>query len=304
MRLTYDCCFRETVRDIVEAIQPERAKLLKAQRLHRRVYNVKGPNHIWHIDGNDKLKPFGFCISGCMDGFSRKLIWLEVARTNKNPDLVCTNFLNAIADLRVVPSIVRMDRGTENVHIANAQQLLRSNHTDSLASVAVMYGSSTHNQRIERFWLYLRQTVLGQYMSLFKDYVEASVIDTSNRIHMECLAFCFMDVIRSDVNGILLSWNNHQVRKMKHCVCPSGIPNVLYEEPALFNFAHQGKAVDYQILNGCKEIHAFGCQDCDPDFEEWALEKMLAAGKVSPQNMHDAMSLFSYLIVEVWNESL
>ncbi len=28
----------------------------------------QGPNHVWHIDGYDKLKPFGFPIHGCVDG--------------------------------------------------------------------------------------------------------------------------------------------------------------------------------------------------------------------------------------------
>jgi hypothetical protein len=35
-----------------------------------------GPNFAWHADGYDKLKPYGFPIHGCIDGFSRRLIWL------------------------------------------------------------------------------------------------------------------------------------------------------------------------------------------------------------------------------------
>ena len=31
------------------------------------------------MDGFDKLKPYGFPIHGCIDGFSRKLLWLEVS---------------------------------------------------------------------------------------------------------------------------------------------------------------------------------------------------------------------------------
>ena len=27
-----------------------------------------GPNYVWHCDGYDKLKPYGFAIHGCMDG--------------------------------------------------------------------------------------------------------------------------------------------------------------------------------------------------------------------------------------------
>ena len=32
---------------------------------------IQGPNEVWHIDGNDKLKKFGFCIHGCIDGYKK-----------------------------------------------------------------------------------------------------------------------------------------------------------------------------------------------------------------------------------------
>ena len=40
---------------------------------------MRGPNNTWHPAGNDKLKPYGFPIHGCMDGFSRKVARLKVA---------------------------------------------------------------------------------------------------------------------------------------------------------------------------------------------------------------------------------
>ena len=33
----------------------------------------------WHIDGQDKLKQFGFLLHGYIDGFSRRLIWLKMS---------------------------------------------------------------------------------------------------------------------------------------------------------------------------------------------------------------------------------
>ena len=67
---------REDVRIILSCLDPVGCQLRTANRLHRRRYYAKGPNYIWHFDGNDKLKPFGFCINGCIDGFSRHIIWL------------------------------------------------------------------------------------------------------------------------------------------------------------------------------------------------------------------------------------
>ena len=43
----------------------------------RRMYSSAGPNAAWHMDGYDELKPFGIAINGCIDGYSRKIMWLE-----------------------------------------------------------------------------------------------------------------------------------------------------------------------------------------------------------------------------------
>lgn len=30
---------------------------------------MQGPDFVWHLDGYDKLKPYGFAIHGCIDGY-------------------------------------------------------------------------------------------------------------------------------------------------------------------------------------------------------------------------------------------
>lgn len=58
------------------------------RRLLRRKYSCPGPNHAWHIDGYDKIKPFGFAILGAVDGYSMRIIWLEVERSNNDPKFI------------------------------------------------------------------------------------------------------------------------------------------------------------------------------------------------------------------------
>ena len=79
------------MRQIVKQLDPDSVKLRKRRRLHRRRYVADGPNFVWHLDGHDKLKPFGFSIHGCIDGFSQYLIWLEVASSNKKPKLMANS---------------------------------------------------------------------------------------------------------------------------------------------------------------------------------------------------------------------
>ena len=47
---------------------------------------------MWHVDGNDKIKPYGFPINACIDGFARKVIWLKVARSNNNSAISASTF--------------------------------------------------------------------------------------------------------------------------------------------------------------------------------------------------------------------
>ena len=35
---------------------------------------MQGPNFIWHLDGYDKLTPYGLTIHGCIDGWGKKFI--------------------------------------------------------------------------------------------------------------------------------------------------------------------------------------------------------------------------------------
>ena len=64
----------EDVRIILLHLDPVGVSLRRSRSIRRRAYYAAGPNFIWHFDGYDKLKPFGLCISGCICGFSRRLI--------------------------------------------------------------------------------------------------------------------------------------------------------------------------------------------------------------------------------------
>ena len=90
--------YKESVRNILRIVDPVGVGNRSRYRLERRQYRSEGPNYImiWHTDGYDKLKPFGFCIQGCIDGYSRRIIWLEIGVTNNDSDVTAGYFLDAI----------------------------------------------------------------------------------------------------------------------------------------------------------------------------------------------------------------
>lgn len=50
MRVQFHC-----VRESQGRIDPEGSMMRRLQCLHRRCYSVRGPQHLWHVDGNHKL---------------------------------------------------------------------------------------------------------------------------------------------------------------------------------------------------------------------------------------------------------
>ena len=97
---------RNVVERLLRELDPDGCKLRKAHRLTRRNYVSMGPNYCWHIDGYDKLKPYGFPIHGCIDGWSRKIMWLRVSRTNNNPTVIAQFYLQTTMQFNSCPKKV------------------------------------------------------------------------------------------------------------------------------------------------------------------------------------------------------
>jgi len=92
------------VESLFREVDPRGVEHRKSRCLQRRTYVSPGPNFCWHMDGYDKLKPYGFSIHGCVDGFSRRILWLEVQRSNKIPRCVASYFFKARQSSTWMPS--------------------------------------------------------------------------------------------------------------------------------------------------------------------------------------------------------
>lgn len=163
------------------------------RKLKRRHYRSKGPNYIWHLDSYDKLKPYGICVNGCIDGFSRFIIWLRVGRSNNNPRIVAGFYVEALTSLERVPHSIRSDMGTENSYIAEMQSFLRRNGPGS--RTAFLYGTSQHNQRIESWWGILRKECVQFWMEFFEQMKQDGYF-TGDFIDKSLIQYFFMDIIR------------------------------------------------------------------------------------------------------------
>ena len=93
----------------------------------------------------------------CIDGYSRRILWLEVASSNNDPKLVAQYYLDYVRQSSATRRIVRGDRETENVNVAAIQRFYRRDSEDEFSGEkSFIYGRSTANQRIEAWWGRLR----------------------------------------------------------------------------------------------------------------------------------------------------
>ena len=219
---------RDVVAGLLRELDPEEVQERSRRRLKRRIYWNPGPNFSWHCDGYDKLKPYGFPIHGCVDGWSRKVLWLYVTKSNNLPSNIGTYYLEAVEQFNGCPADFITDLGTENGLAAAIHSFFRNDPSSH------KYVSSPRNQGIEGWWSFLRKDHANWWINFFKDLAEEGTVDITIPLHVECLWFSFADLLQKNLNEVKELWNSHYIRKSRYDTL-QGRPDSLYYFPELQN---------------------------------------------------------------------
>ena len=214
---------RDLIMLTMRELDPIGASTRKVRSLKRRIYHSDGPNYLWHSDGYDKLKHFGFPIHGCIDGFSRKILWLRVLTSNNNPHVIESLYLDTVEDLGMYPRCVRTDCGSENGLVAASQCYFHQNS----GFIPHIYGSSHHNQRIEAWWSQFRRMKSGFMIDFFKEMVDEGLYNCGNEFQKACAFYCFGVLIQGQLDACKEQWNSHYIRQSQ-CSEVHGRPDYLF----------------------------------------------------------------------------
>ena len=128
---------------------------------------------------------------GSIDGFSRRLIWLEVGPKNNNSKVISKLYLDAVKQAGGLPRKVRSDNRTENSMLAAVHTFLRSSHSDEDAGAGCfLTGRSTANQRIEAYWSHLVKGGPGWWIIFLEDLSGLGLFNDLDPVHIDCIRFC------------------------------------------------------------------------------------------------------------------
>lgn len=104
------------IREALQRIDLVNCVIRRRYTIQRHLDNVRKPNHLWHMDSNHKLIDQGFVLHGCIDGYSRAIVYLKCF-SNNLASIVLQCFVNGTRGFGL-PSQVRADSGIENVDVA------------------------------------------------------------------------------------------------------------------------------------------------------------------------------------------
>jgi len=268
---------RRTVSGVMNLLDPGRAfNRNNGAPYARQLIYCPGPGYIWSIDGHDSLGTYNIFIHGCVDQYSRKIMWLTAATRNRDQAMVVNLFLSAVEEFGVCPEIAMTDHGTENGEIGLAQILFHYDDA-TLASVLSHYRRtfSTANVCVESWWRQMKRIGTLYWLREFQSLQQESLW-TGHQFDRWALLFVYLPLVQEDLKRIADDHNNHYIRLQRHRIRPPGRPNDLYIIPESVGGRRCGRTVSEDEVDDMRR--ALDVEDVEfeePDAVPNALEEML-----------------------------
>ena len=191
--------------ELAREIDPDGAeRRRRAVNRRRGAYLVPGPNFIWSIDGHCKLDQWGFEIYGCIDAYSRYIVFAHCGYTARTSCATMVLYLNAVRKYELSPMLIRSDKGVETMMLANLHHAIALEDWPDLPfESCYCYGTSTSNQRIESWWAQWTRTKGHAWGDYFRQLQRQDLWSKDCIEDRIALLAVFMPIIKADIKEFI-----------------------------------------------------------------------------------------------------
>ena len=195
---------RHLVYNMIAELDPEGLEARSLQRQKKKLkgqFTSEGPLWVASLDGHDKLcgfqnSTFPLGVYGCIDTFSRKILFLFVCHSNSNPLIVGKMYLRYLFETELLSRNLRVDRGTETGKMATIHVYLLNKHeVMNDPTDAIIYGPSTSN-KIERWWRELHERLEKFFKEQLTMLLRGREYDPHSALDRQLLAYVFIPVVQ------------------------------------------------------------------------------------------------------------
>jgi hypothetical protein len=252
---------RHLVHHVLAELDPdglEARSLQKKAKKPKVAFISNGPLWVVSLDGHDKLcgyqnSTFPICIYGCLDTFSRKILFLFVCYSNSDPRIVGKKYLEYLYQEKMMPLYLRIDKGTETGKMATLHVYL-VNKYDVIENPiqAIIYGPSTSN-KIERWWRDLHERLEKYFKIQLAQLLRDRQYDPHDMLNRQLLAYVYIPIIQRECDIFVSNWNSHRIRHQDDLSLPTGVPNHMFSFPENYGGNHCGIPVTQDALEEVAE---------------------------------------------------
>ena len=291
---------RHLVYNVMAELDPEGLEARNLQQKKKKKkghFTSEGPLWVVSLDGHDKLcgyqnSTFPLGVYGCIDTFSRKILFLFVCYSNSNPLVIGKMYLRYLFESEMLPRNLRLDRGTETGKMATIHVYLLNQHgimndpTDS-----IIYGPSTSN-KIERWWRELHERLEKFFKEQLTALLRGREYDPRVAIDRQLLAYVFIPVVQRECDIFVKYWNSHRIQWQDKLEIPAGVPDHMFSFPEQYGGTNVGIPLSKDELREAADVSGVMDEDVldfiDPRVKRECSELLSNPERVESKNAIEA----------------
>ncbi|KZS86358.1 hypothetical protein SISNIDRAFT_402285, partial [Sistotremastrum niveocremeum HHB9708] len=245
---------------VAEHNRQHEAEAVDDRRRHayiRHVYITPAVGECWSFDQHDKMADLKIYFHVCIEVFSGRPMWSKVWRSNRNPRLICSYYLDTIEELGFMPALTQSDRGNENHGIANAQTELRHNQQPSLGrTLQHRWRGKNRNIKPEQFWSFMRRGWAPGKERVVRLGVAAGYYDVTLLWERGVFHFIFIPWLQRELDSYIRLVRFSKRRQDKNVDRPRDEPEFIFRNPAKYGVEDWHIPIAPEDLQEARQLYA------------------------------------------------